>query len=189
MKIYQRLTCLCVILSSLFVLNNCGLRPVYYSGDSKNDAKEGMQHVRVEMIEERPGQILYTYLVSSLAYDHETEAKAIPKTISLKIELKESIESLGMKKDGTSSRERISLFANCSLIDLKSGRQLASFKSRSTLNYNLVSQQFSILAAKEHNRKKALKTLSADILNRVSLYLKTEKKKVDPSAIDFNMND
>lgn len=189
MKIYQRLSCLCLLLTSLVMLNNCGLRPVYYSGDSKNDVREGLQHIRVETIEERAGQVLYTYLVSALAYDHDTETKAIPKTMSLKVELKESIESLGMKKDGTSSRERISLVANYGLIELKSGRQLASFKSRSTLNYNLVSQQFSILTAKEHNRKKALKTLSADILNRVSLYLKTEKGKVDPSAIDFNIND
>ncbi|MBP9693553.1 MAG: hypothetical protein KBE16_02440 [Alphaproteobacteria bacterium] len=187
MKIYQRLSCLCIVLASLFVLNNCGLRPVYYSGDSKNDVREGLQHVRVETIEERAGQVLYTYLVSALAYNHNDQVT--PKTMSLKVSLKETIESLGMKKDGTSSRERISLFASYSLIDLKSGRELASFKSRSTLNYNLVSQQFSILTAKEHNRKKALKTLSADILNRVSLYLKTEKGKVDPSAIDFNIND
>lgn len=187
MKLYQRVLSLSILCASLLVLNNCGLRPVYKSDNTKNDVTEALQHVRVETIEERAGQVLYTYLVGALAYDHSDQS--VPKTMSLKVTLKESIESLGMKKDGTSSRERISLFASYSLIDLKSGRELASFKSTSTLNYNLVSQQFSILTAKEHNRKKALKTLSADILNRVTLYLKTEKGKVDPSAIDFNIND
>ena len=154
-------------------LSGCGFQSLYATDHNSSDVSAELQKVRIESIPEREGQVLRNYMVDALGYKSSPQSKKY----SLKTTLSQQRIQLGTKADRTVTREKVNYTANYNLYDLATGKQIIALTSRASLNYNLISEQFSIITARESSERKALKTLSESMLHRLSLYFKSHQNE------------
>lgn len=159
----------------LFLLCACGLTPTYLGSSNKQPIQHSLKEIKIQTIPDREGQILRNYLLDNLSYTSQNQTKNYK--YDLRTIIVKKTDNLGQKQDGTATRERIVYEAQYTLYDLSTGRSLASFKSSSSLYFNLVSEQFSILTARDSNEKKTLKGLSNAMITRLSLYFKNQENE------------
>jgi LPS-assembly lipoprotein len=154
-------------------LSGCGFHSLYAKSHNTAEVSDELQKVRIESIPDRNGQILRNYMIDALGY----KSAAQSKKYSLKTSLTQKRTQLGTKADRTATREKVDYTANYNLYDLATGKQIIALTSRASLNYNLISEQFSIITARESSERKALKTLSESMLHRLSLYFKSHQNE------------
>ena len=150
---------------ALFVLTGCGFSPIYGSFSNNPKISADMNNVAIANIPEHEGQMLRNYLIDRMYHKGRPENP----TTTLEIILKSSEISLGLQKDATTSRQEYNLTANYTLKD-KSARTLASGTARSIVSYNKLDAQYGTLASRKNASERAVKEVSEQIINRISLY-------------------
>lgn len=159
----------------LFTMSSCAYQPIYGTKKSQTgkasetSASKGLSEIEIANIPDRVGQILRNDLIDRINYNgYSSETRYL-----LQIGLAESRSDLGLKRDGSSSLYVYKITANVTLSDKKTGKVLKRFTTSSESTVNVIREQFSILAASETGRKRALKLVADGIINRLSIYFST----------------
>lgn len=158
-------------------MSACGFQPLYTLG--KDDSTTAsLQQVKVDVIADRPGQILRNYLLESLPSERGGSSKYI-----LSVSLSETSRKLGFRQDKTPRHSEILITAGISLRNNETGKieytdtlkSVASFSLGSTADF----ASYSANVAEESARKNALKILAEDIKRTIATHILQEENKAD----------
>lgn len=162
------LTSLSSLALAVFI-GGCGFKPMY--GTLQDDATNSqLRQVKVDVIANRPGQVLRNYLLDTM-----TEESSDANKYLLKIKLSETKNKLGIRRDETSSYMQTVVTAAVELINLATGKvdytdsitQVASIPLGSSNR----AESYSADVAQEASRDKALKLIADDISLHIAAYL------------------
>jgi len=133
-----------------------------------------LRQIKVDVIANRPGQVLRNYLIDTMTADSSPSNKYL-----LKVSLTEHRNKLGLRRDETSSFEELVITGTLKLENIETGKteftdtvsQVASFP----LGSNSRSESYSADVAEEGARDKALKIMADDINIHLASYLLSKK--------------
>lgn len=153
----------------LATLCGCGFEPLY-APKHKETVLAQLEHVKVDVIANRSGQILRTFLLDTMTEESHGDNRYI-----LRVKLNESIRKLGFRRDGTSRHEEILIKATFQLEDLVTKKvvytdtlsEIASF----SLGPEARTASYSASVAEDSGREKALRILASNINLYVASYL------------------
>lgn len=128
---------------------------------------EHLAQVRVELIENRSGQILRNYLLDELTPLGQPARSAY----SLQIRLVEPRTNLIISRSDTTLRYGYSAIASFRLVDA-AGKLLYSGSASSTTSFDASDSEFATLASQADARNRILLELSGDIRNQLALYFR-----------------
>ena len=145
------------------LLSGCGFRPLY--GDGAAGSGERLAGIRVEPIQDRVGQKLYSMLLDRFtprgAPDHPA--------YTLQIRLNEGIQDLAIRKDESATRSNLVISANYTLASTDSHNPQRLVGSATSFNsFDRVASEFATLAAQDDARERALRTLADEIRTRIA---------------------
>lgn len=84
-------------------------------------------------------------------------------------------EKLGLQKDATTTRARLTLTAEYDLLDTATRKILFTARSNSAVSHNILGEQYATLASKEDAYQRGLKDLAELITTRVLLYFNRQQ--------------
>lgn len=151
----------------LLALSGCGLRPLY-SGGSSGTAAHALAGVRVEPIEGKAGWLMQNNLNDRLA----AMGKGEPR-YSLKVQLDDRIEGLGVRADDTVTRERRTLRARFQLVDMTSDATVLDETAAWDAGIDVTSSEYSTVAAEDTALERLSQIVADRVLSRVAA--KTDK--------------
>ncbi len=156
-------------------LAGCGFRPLYGSHASAVSAEE-LAQVRIAPLKDRIGQLLHIRLSKSM----HPRGKARKGVWLLAIELIETTQRLGIRKDETATRANLTLEAKFELRRMETNK--AAFKGRSviTISYNILESRFGTVASRADAERRATRELGDNIKNRVALFLAQQQQQAGP---------
>jgi len=161
-----------VLLLATFVVAGCGFHPLYGDrGDGTFDAD--LAAISVAPISERIGQILANSLRDSF---NPTGAK-VPTRYVLTVVLSTSAGDYAIRKDGTASRELLTIVGSFNLYEAGNERPVLSGAVRANDSYDVGESEYSVIVANNDARTRAAQDISADIRNRVALYFRRRTAK------------
>lgn len=159
---------------SLLAISGCGLRPLYAPVDGQDI---GLDQVKIEIIDDRPGQILRNYLINSMT---PKGLQGSPKYV-MSITLEETIRQIGFRRDKTARHSELNLSATVILKDADSDKVLLKERIFSKGAYAISGQaefgSYTSKVAEETTRTQILKVISDDIKLRVAGYLQGIKNE------------
>ncbi len=151
----------------LWLLAGCGFEPLYGSRGPTSRVESALSEIRIEPIEDRAGQQLYNHLLDRLnprgAPGHPRYILATTVTISK--------AELGIERDETATRAKLSLSASFSLRDMANNAVVYSGSSQSTNSFNIVVSDFATLSAEKDAIDRAARVVSNEIKSRLALFL------------------
>lgn len=129
-----------------------------------------LRQIKVDVIANRPGQVLRNYLLDTM-----TEKNSPSNRYILRVTLTETKNKLGLRRDETSSFQETVITAHLHLDDAQTGKtvfrdvvtQIASIP----LGSNTRSESYSADVAEEGARDKALKIIADDINLHIASFL------------------
>lgn len=158
------------MLMLVFILQACGFRPLYghHSADQSGlNVEQRLAGIRVEAIANRLGQEFHNQLRDALnPYGQPAQA-----TYRLRIELRESRESLVTTPDLSATREDLTVYADFVLIDLED-KPLFRDTSQAAVSYNIfLINPYNDLSTRRDAHERAIKLLAEEIRNRLAVFL------------------
>lgn len=156
------------LLLLLPVLASC-YQPLYGTKSMAFETAAGEQalgHIALATIPEANGQALRNLLIDRFYINGRPSAP----TRQLVVELKALEEKLGLRKDATSSRARLTLTAMYTLSDNATGKPLFSTSSRSVVSYNMLDDNYATLSSRENAYQRGLKELADIMTSRLLLF-------------------
>ncbi len=161
------------IVIASFALAGCGFHPLYgdYDGDGEFDAN--LAAISVTPISERIGQVLANSLRDSF---NPTGAK-VPKRYVLTVVLQTAVGDYAIRKDGTASRELLTVGGGFNLYETGNEKPVLSGSVRANDSYDVGESEFSVIVANNDSRTRAAQAISADIRSRVALYFRRRAAK------------
>ena len=147
-------------------ISACGFQPIYSQKNQAN-VSENMSQIRISNIADRQGQILRNKLIDKL---YGSSARPVSPKYRLSIQnLDEIISSVGIKKDATTTRGRITMTATLILEDYR-GDILLERDLKSVNSYNILDSQYGTLITRQDAQQRTLDELSDEIQTILSLY-------------------
>ena len=157
----------------LFVfLMGCEFQPLY--GTRGNSIITGeMKFIEVSPISDRIGQTLRNHLIQNFKpLDNLKNSKYV-----LNIQLSENKQNLAIKKSEIATRANLIIIANYQIISKSSGELLSQGSSQMITSYNILTHTFATLIAEKDARKRAVREISADIINKIIIFFRLNKNK------------
>lgn len=151
----------------MLLVAGCGFEPLHGRQQSGAGSASALSQISIPPIPERLGQLLRIELANRLT------PKGPPRVPAyvLKVELTESKQSLGVRKDATATRANLIITANFDLTDTGAGKSLLSGKVRSINSYNILDADFATLSAELDARRRASRDLATEIQSRLGIFL------------------
>ena len=151
----------------LLIFPGCSVKPLY---DSAQNKKEGMHEIYVDVISERDGQKLRTYLRDTMSDMNFV----FPKKYILTIKLSSDENQFVFTRDGNASREICSYNAEITLKDTK--QNIILWKNiSSSAEHNVSHTQGTItLSLYGRNNEALIKDLGDKIIENLKVYLSIE---------------
>ena len=146
----------------------CGFRPLY-GPQSAAATQSEMGRVKIDLIEDRIGQQLHNALLDRVTPHGQPQA---PDFV-LSIEIEETLQELGLRRDETATRANLNVSAAFVLRSNKAldGKKiLLSGQSRSVNSYNIVDSDFATLVAERDARNRAVAIIADDISTRLAIF-------------------
>ena len=171
-------------MAGILFLAGCGFRPLYQEPEpAAGAASVGSELAAVEIapIPDRVGQLVR----NDLLYHLDASERGGAAQYRLDVRLAESISELAVESTGFATRSNLRLAASYRLVDLSTGRQLVSGRSRAISSYNLVDASFSTLTAQNAARERAASRVADDIRARLAAYFagpESSEPQVAPAA-------
>jgi LPS-assembly lipoprotein len=169
----------------LLLLTAC-YQPVYggKSFSSAPTAQENrLNRVALGNIPDENGQQLRNLLIDRMY----TAGRPDKPAHQLNVTLTSLEEKLGLQKDATTTRARLTLSTSYALVDTATGKTVFSNSARSVVSYNILDAQYATLASKENAYDRALRELSDMIVGRLLLYFGNEEpQKADAQPVRRN---
>ncbi len=152
------------LIGCLLFIQACGFQPLY--GVSSSTAMSEFDHIKVESIPDRVGQLLHNRLLTAL------NPKGRPKNplYVLTVKVHESSTSLAVRKSAFATRANLNVKAGFGLTTIKTGESLYSGASVITVSYNILDSEFATLAAEKDARSRAVREVSHGIRNQLGVY-------------------
>jgi LPS-assembly lipoprotein len=144
----------------------CGFEPLYARSE-RGSPVDDMASVRVDLIPNRSGQILRTYLRDGL----NPNGAEVPQRYRLRIVIAEPRQELALQRNDTVARYGYGVSASYYLMDA-SGRGVFSGVSTLTTNYEVSDSQFATLSSLYDARDRAMQLISDDIRNQLAVYFR-----------------
>lgn len=151
------------------MLAACGFRPLYQDPEPKAGAAgvgSELAAIEIAPIPDRVGQLVR----NDLLYHLDASDGGGSAQYRLDVRLAESISELAVERTGFATRSNLRLAAAYSLVDLTTGRQLVSGRSRAISSYNIVDASFSTLTAQNAARERAAARIAEEIRTRLAAY-------------------
>jgi LPS-assembly lipoprotein len=144
-------------------LAGCGLKPMYAGGRS-GAAAQALASVRVDPIPGKNGWLMRNALNDRLRAVGEGEPR-----YSLKVQLDDRIEGLGVRADTTVTRERRTLRARYQLIDNSNGETVLDETSGWDAGIDVASSEYATVAAEDSALERLTEIVADRVLARVVL--------------------
>jgi LPS-assembly lipoprotein len=151
----------------LWMLSGCGFEPLYGSRGQGPRIDSALNEIRIEPIKDRVGQQLYNYLLDRL---NPRGAPGHPR-YSLTTTVAVNKIELGIERDETATRAKLSLSANFTLRNAINNAVVFFGSSQSTNSFNIVESDFATLSAEKDAIDRAARVVSEEIKTRLGLYL------------------
>ncbi len=144
----------------------CGFQPIYTQQDDRSNAAVELQKVQINLIQDRMGQKLHNALLDRL----NPRGRPGNPEYFLNVTLRTSKVSLGIQRDDTSTRAKLTIIATYSLND-KNNERLFKSISRSVSGYNIVDSDYATQSAEFDAIDRSLRVISEDIRTRLAVFL------------------
>ncbi len=158
-----------IMIAAGFLSTACGFSPLYRQ-DEADSLVPKMAQVSIDVIADRRGQILRNKLLTALNPRGSPEKPLY----RLKITLKESTASTGIRADDTRTRGNLTIQANIRLQRLTDDRLIYNGKSSFTGSFDLFRNPYASWVAENDARDKTLTLLSQDIKIRIAFALRDQ---------------
>ncbi len=150
----------------------CGYRPLYGERPTGGVAAD-MSQVRINLIEDRSGQMLHNMLRDRLNPSGQPTAPRY----ELAIQLDEAFQELSIRKDATATRANFRAFATFRLYRLEDLKEVAFIGDTDAVtSYNIVESDYATLVARDDARERALRLVADRVATEVALYLNRERE-------------
>lgn len=150
-------------LALLATLAACGLQPLY-SGGRSGAAAQALAGVRIEPIAGKEGWLMRNALEDRLAAMGRGEPR-----YTLKVQLDDRIEGLGVRADDTVTRERRTLRARYQLVDTADGTTLLDETTGWDAGIDVASSEYATVAAEDSALERLTEIVADRVLARVAL--------------------
>jgi len=147
-------------------VSGCGFQPLYGRNDAGQRTQDLLATVRIQPLPDRVGQQLHNLLRDRL----NPLGQPRKPSYTLQVQISETLEELGVRKDETATRSNLTVFADFELSDAASGKVVFEGRSRSINSYNILESQFATLFSESDARNRALREISDEISNRLAVY-------------------
>jgi LPS-assembly lipoprotein len=161
------------MLLACLALAGCGFHPVYATSGS-GDFDERLASVTITPISERIGQILANTLRDSF---NPTGAKVAPRYV-LTVVVQSSSGDYAIRKDGTASRELLSVIGGFNMFEVGKEKPVLSGSVRTNSSYDVGESPYSMIVANSDAQTRAAQEIAADIQTRVTLYFRRQKAQL-----------
>ncbi len=151
-------------------LAGCGFQPIYTRQDTSANAAVELQKVQVNLIQDRNGQKLHNALLDRL----NPRGRPTSPEYYLNVRLSMSKVNLGIQRDDTATRAKLTLVASYSLND--SEETIFRGISRSVSGYNIVESDYATQSAEFDAIDRALRVISEDIRSRLAVFLSQRRQ-------------
>lgn len=165
-KVFRRLGLLAALALGPLALGGCGFTPVYGSRGAATAPVQQLAQVQIDPIPERTGQVLRNKLIDRF-YESGRPGNADYRLV---VNLSAAEEGLGIRRDATATRARLTVQANYELIEAKTGKVAYRTFSRAVVSYNLLEAQYATLVAQQDAYERALTELADDVRTRLALF-------------------
>ncbi|WP_296678302.1 LPS assembly lipoprotein LptE [Novosphingobium sp.] len=145
----------------------CGLQPMY-AGGASGAVAQGLAGIAVSPIEGKAGWLVRNALNDRL----HPAGPPSGSRYRLDVRLDDKLEGLGILSDDTVSRERRTLRARYQLVDAASGEIVIDATAGSDAGIDVVSSEYSTIAAEQTALENLSKQVADRIVSRVSLQLR-----------------
>jgi LPS-assembly lipoprotein len=161
-----------LVIALLCCLTGCGFHSIYGSHGLDNDSPVAIElnEIAIDNIPNRNGQILRNDLVDRM-YGKNRPSQPL---YTLKVNLHNSVEDLGILANATSTRELMDMYGDYTLVDRK-GVTILSGTAHSVASYDRLDQMYGTVAAQQDAYERTIHEVSEQIVNHISLYF-SEKK-------------
>ena len=167
-----------LLLIALLTLTGC-YQPVYGQKPllaSPTAQEQKLNQVAITGIPEVDGQKLRNLLIDRFYFSGRPEKPDYALGVRLSVQK----EKLGILKDATASRARLTLTASYTLTQNASGKVLFSGNSHSMVAYNIVDPEYATRGAEENATDRGLRELADLITTRVALALNQQDAPTAP---------
>lgn len=154
-----------VIILVCWVTAGCGFQPLY-GGRTHNSVVSEFSHVHVAPIKERIGQQLRNELLNQL----HTSAKKNWSKYKLVTTLRESTQTLAVRKSAFATRANLTVMASFNLLAGGDNRVVLSAAEKTTVSYNILDSELATLVAQRDAQERAIKSLSKSIVVRLAVF-------------------
>jgi LPS-assembly lipoprotein len=161
------------MLLACLALAGCGFHPVYATSGS-TEFDERLASVTITPISERIGQILANTLRDNF---NPTGAKVAPRYV-LTVVVQSSSGDYAIRKDGTASRELLSVIGGFNMFEVGKERPVLSGAVRTNASYDVGESPYSMIVANSDAQTRAAQEIAADIQTRVTLYFRRQKAQL-----------
>jgi len=155
----------CVLAGTLFVLSACGFTPLYSQTKTINILAD-FQRIEIQQISNKIGLDLRNKLIEIL----QPQGKKFPLSHRLNVTLTEEKSSLAVKKSAFATRANLTIRANYQLYNIDGIKTVFSAKSRSSVSYDLLTDQYATLAAEKNARTRAVGELAEKLKIQLGAY-------------------
>lgn len=154
----------------LLAVAACGFQPIYTRQDTRANAAVELQKVQVNLIQDRIGQKLHNNLLDRL----NPRGRPTEPAYFLDVRLSTSKVDLGIQRDDTATRAKLTIIASYTLRD----REGTLFRgvSRSVSGYNIVQSDYATLSAEFDAIDRSLRVISEDIRSRLAVFLSQSRQ-------------
>ena len=147
----------------------CGFEPLY--ARKTGSAPSPLAKIRIEPIADRIGQQLHNLLLDRL----NPKGRPVAARYILSINLSESLQQLGVRKDEVATRANLVMRASFRLARANDDTTLLKANAMSANSYNILRSEFATLSAENDARARAVRELSDEIMTRIGFYLSRNK--------------
>jgi LPS-assembly lipoprotein len=151
-----------IFVMTVSLLAGCGFHPLYADGKTGQVATS-MRGIQVAPIPDRTGQLVRDGLERSFTASGNPNYQLI-------VTLEESIEGFGIRQDESTTRERVSIVARYSLVDITTGKPVLQELARSDVGVDKVRSEYATITAERAASARNADQLVRQITNRLAQF-------------------
>jgi len=168
----------------LALLPGCGFKPLYGRDSASHAPATAVQFAEIELPPIRSldttgahtGQQMRNFLIDDL---HPGGAAADYK-YRLNVTVREANINLGIQQNTTSTRGQVRLTVDYYLVDQATGQTLLKETLRTSVGYDILTNQFSSVLSAADAREQGLQQMAGDLTEHLALYFATQKQGQPP---------
>jgi LPS-assembly lipoprotein len=146
------------------------MQPVYKDG-LQSVTSQNFNSIEIATIKERNGQSLRNVLMDEF---YKNGRPSNPQYLLQIQPLEETIRSLGIQKDASSSRAQLLMSTNFALIDQNTRSTLLFRNVEAVTSYNIQDSHFTTTVSEESAREAAIQEIAEQMILQLELFLNKE---------------